>query len=372
MQQRPRAFVLMPFAPEFTAIYTDLIRPALEDAGYEVVRADSFLDQQNILRDIVQGIGSAKLVVADLTALNPNVMYELGLCHGLNVPTVLLTQSIDEVPFDLRGYRMLRYATHFSEVHRLKEALQQIGERHIQGEITFGSPISDFLPTGLTLARPDTTADPSVSPEEAHPDDTIEEEGGFLDLLVEGDQAAAQLTQAIEEIAREIRNVGERVEVHTRSLNEVVESGGPGTAARAHRLALLAATDMTTFANNVDRRLPSLEESVSVLTDRLSRYVTLIEATSEATITGLTNSRRSVGELLEGARSGLEGSRSFRDTIVALTNMRVSREITRASRRMTQALDRIIQSLEQVEAFCVRIIGLIDEKLTDQTEQVEL
>lgn len=98
-----KAFVLMPFSVEFQPVFEELIRPALKEAGFEVSRADSVLDQQNILNDIVGGIHSADLVVADLTGLNPNVLYELGLCHGLNIPAVLLTQDIDEVPFDLRA-----------------------------------------------------------------------------------------------------------------------------------------------------------------------------------------------------------------------------------------------------------------------------
>jgi len=94
MNKNPKAFVLMPFDPEFSSIYEGLIKLALEDAGYDVARADSFLDQQNILRDIIRGIATAHLIVADLTTLNPNVLYELGLCHGLRIPTILLAQSM--------------------------------------------------------------------------------------------------------------------------------------------------------------------------------------------------------------------------------------------------------------------------------------
>lgn len=121
MKDNPKAFVIMPFPSEFTAIYEQLVKLALEEVGYDVTRADSFLDQQNILRDIVRGIGTADLIVADLTTLNPNVLYELGLCHGLRIPTILLAQSMDEVPFDLRGYRIQIYSTHFDEVTETKK-----------------------------------------------------------------------------------------------------------------------------------------------------------------------------------------------------------------------------------------------------------
>jgi hypothetical protein len=81
-----------------------LIKAGLEEASYDVKRADSLHDFHNILGSIVRRITTAKLVIAELTTLNPNVFYELGLCHGLGIPTVLLAQSIDEVPFDLQGY----------------------------------------------------------------------------------------------------------------------------------------------------------------------------------------------------------------------------------------------------------------------------
>ncbi|GAH24008.1 unnamed protein product, partial [marine sediment metagenome] len=149
MNNKLKAFVLMPFDPEFKSIYEDLIKPALEEVGYEVARADSFFDQQNILRDIIRGIAEAKLIVADLTAINSNVLYELGVCHGLQIPTILLTQSIEVVPFDLRPYRIQIYSTRFDEVKKLKDALKEIGERHKNREITFGSPVTDFLPKDL-------------------------------------------------------------------------------------------------------------------------------------------------------------------------------------------------------------------------------
>jgi hypothetical protein len=135
----------MPFDQEFKPIYDDLIKPALGSAGYEVERADSFMDQRNILRDVVKGISEANLVIADLTAVNPNVFYELGLCHGLRVPTVLITQSLEEVPFDLRSCRVITYSTQFDEVYKLKDALREIGERHQRSAITFESPVTDFL-----------------------------------------------------------------------------------------------------------------------------------------------------------------------------------------------------------------------------------
>ena len=82
MTNKFKAFVIIPFEDEFDAIFDKLIKPPLEEIGYEVFKADSLLDQQNILRDIIRGIETADLIIAEITTPNPNVFYELGLSHG--------------------------------------------------------------------------------------------------------------------------------------------------------------------------------------------------------------------------------------------------------------------------------------------------
>ena len=47
-------------------------------------------------------------MLADLTDGNPNVFYELGICHAMGKKVVLITQNA-EVPFDVRHIRHIRY-----------------------------------------------------------------------------------------------------------------------------------------------------------------------------------------------------------------------------------------------------------------------
>jgi hypothetical protein len=50
-------------------------------------------------------------VIADLTDKNPNVFYELGVRHALRPRTILIAQSLDDIPSDLREYRTIVYDT---------------------------------------------------------------------------------------------------------------------------------------------------------------------------------------------------------------------------------------------------------------------
>jgi hypothetical protein len=44
-----------------------------------------------------------------LTDKNANVFYELGLAHAIGKPVILISEKIDDVPFDLRNYRVITY-----------------------------------------------------------------------------------------------------------------------------------------------------------------------------------------------------------------------------------------------------------------------
>ncbi len=84
-------FAIMPFTEEFNHIYANIVKPVFEEEGFEIKRADELNNQHNILKDIVQGIGRADLIVTEVSEINANVFYELGIAHGLNKPTILIT-----------------------------------------------------------------------------------------------------------------------------------------------------------------------------------------------------------------------------------------------------------------------------------------
>ena len=104
-------FVVMPFHPLYGKQYDRVIKPAIEDAGLRCVRGDEIYANQSIVQDIWQSIRRCRVVVAELSGRNPNVMYEIGLAHAIGKPIVLLTRSEDDVPFDLRSLRFIFYDT---------------------------------------------------------------------------------------------------------------------------------------------------------------------------------------------------------------------------------------------------------------------
>lgn len=103
-------FVIMPFAAHFQPIYSQGIQPAVQAAGLRCQRGDDITRAGDIMTQVWDALLRADVVVADLTGVNGNVFYELGLAHVLGHQVILLTQRRDDVPFDLRSQRYIEYA----------------------------------------------------------------------------------------------------------------------------------------------------------------------------------------------------------------------------------------------------------------------
>ncbi|MFN8411462.1 MAG: TRAFs-binding domain-containing protein [Anaerolineales bacterium] len=116
---RPHAFVVMPFGKkkggdgspyDFNAIYKTLIKPALEEAGFEPFRADEETSSGDILTDMFQELLLADLVLCDLSIDNANAFYELGIRHAFRKRGVVHIQAGRAyMPFDIFNVRTLPY-----------------------------------------------------------------------------------------------------------------------------------------------------------------------------------------------------------------------------------------------------------------------
>lgn len=105
----PQVFVLMPFEKEFRPIFDDHIKKVILGLGLTIERADDFFSTGSIVNDIWTAINIAEIIIADCTGRNPNVFYEIGIAHAIGKETVLITQSIDDIPFDLKHLRAILY-----------------------------------------------------------------------------------------------------------------------------------------------------------------------------------------------------------------------------------------------------------------------
>ena len=157
--KRDICFTIMPFGGWFDTYYESIYCPAIEAAGLDPKRADDLMRPSTIVHDIWAYTCDAKIILADLTGQNPNVFYELGLAHAVAKPAILLTESLSDVPFDLRALRVIEFSKSAPDWGaELKEQIEQSLKEVLQ------SPLESVLPAFLNVR--DGTKKPVVAEHE--------------------------------------------------------------------------------------------------------------------------------------------------------------------------------------------------------------
>jgi hypothetical protein len=129
IEQKPRAFVAMPFAPEMEDVFYYGIQNPVRQLGYICERVDQEAFTGGILEQVKMRIENAEIVIADLTGSNPNVYLEVGYAWGKMRPTVLVVNKKDDLRFDVSGQRCLKYQS-IKDLEKLLTAeLQNLGNR---------------------------------------------------------------------------------------------------------------------------------------------------------------------------------------------------------------------------------------------------
>ncbi len=109
-------FVIMPISdPEgyesghFKKVMDQIFIPAIEMAGYKPHRVDQDFTSSSILTKIVNNLINAPMVLCDLSARNPNVLYELGIRQAFDKPVVLVHEKGSAAIFDVSDITTFSY-----------------------------------------------------------------------------------------------------------------------------------------------------------------------------------------------------------------------------------------------------------------------
>ena len=101
--------ILTPFAPRHLEL-KDNLKDVLSKAGFSVHHPADMPPELSLSESISRLLREAQIVIADISDLNPNVLYEVGLARGAGTPVFFLASQETEVPFDLvTTIQLLRY-----------------------------------------------------------------------------------------------------------------------------------------------------------------------------------------------------------------------------------------------------------------------
>jgi hypothetical protein len=134
-------------------LLSSFLERAVGDLGIKVVRADKIEKPGMITGQVINYILNSRLVVADLSYLNPNVFYELSLRHATGKPTIHIMRTGERIPFDLKDYRTVSIdmTCKYSLVAKLDIYRADISNKIRQAlaeDVTADNPILTFCPKG--------------------------------------------------------------------------------------------------------------------------------------------------------------------------------------------------------------------------------
>lgn len=320
----------MPFSEPLNEVYEFLIKGALTDAGYKVSRADDIKSQSNILEDIITGIMQSSLIVADLTDSNANVYYELGIAHALQKKVVLITQDIEELPFDLRSYRVIPYSTHFSKMNEAKNTLKDIATEALEGSLPFGNPVKDY---GLVLQT--STSLSVIRPHQGG------EDLGLLDHIIEVEENFEYLTEIVLLVGRKLEN--DFTPKVTSSTN-ILHTNKNLTAKQKRNVIKELATHVSDYANFLKPKNDEYRTLIKNLETSIEFVLTSDSEHDDESINGIENFLNNFESMETGAKTGRTGFLNMLEVMRKLPNLEKS--FNRANKYMQEEIQTFIANID--------------------------
>lgn len=240
---KAKVFVIMPFSDEFFESY-EMIKNHFE-SEFEFSHAGEEDNQQNILADIIPPIYNADIILADLTGLNANVMYELGIAHSFNKKTIVITRDdMSRLPFDLKQYRAKGYSTHFKHFYDLLSYLDKHFHGAVDGSVVFNNPVGDFLDKNQIDPKNLFTKDAIII-------DIPNGEKGFVDFFADIEEETMKMAGHITDMSAEMKVLTAGINNCTQEIEKGKKNGGNGSASFVRKQTRKMSDHIDTFSKKL-------------------------------------------------------------------------------------------------------------------------
>ncbi len=340
-KNKPKVFVITPFSEDFLALYEELKRNF--DDSFKFTNAGDLDNQQNILQDIIEGIYQANVIIADLTGLNANVFYELGLAHAMNKKVIIITQDIGELPFDIKSYRSNEYSLQFNKLSQLIDELSKLLFGAIDGSVKYGSPISDYIPyfynnqkTSTQINSLNNVIEQDSSIEKIV--DEVEGERGFIDYISEIEENMVDISNELENMTNEVNELEVSISA---TVNEIT------------RISPQKGNSDVNFVRSMCRKLST---PIDLFAEKLRGHVNIIthgwDIVENSYLSLLDNQYMQQSENIKNLNENIKKLNSMQDEIIESngeieTLISILRENLGVERRLNKAINMLIYEFEK-------------------------
>lgn len=354
MVDKPKVFVITPFNDDFLALYNELKRIFEED--FDFTNAGDLDNQQNILQDIVDGIYRANVIIADLSGLNANVFYELGLAHAMNKKVIIITQDLGELPFDIKSYRANEYSLQFNKLPQLIEELKKLLFGAINDSIKYGNPVSDYIPDfykNESAVSQRSESRGKVIENDDNIFNTIEDEGekGFLDFIADIEENSKKITEEISSMGNEMNEMNTSISATTSEIDRVKAQSGNADASFVRNVCRKLSNPVDTFARNLKVHVNEVSQYWGIVENS---YLSLLDNQYAKNIENYRELKDSMNSL-ESMQDAIYDSDGKIEEFIVVLRGGVGME-----RRLNKAISLLISELEEYLQMTETMISSID------------
>ena len=283
--------------------------------------------------------------------------YELGLAHALRKPVILLGQDIEEIPFDIRSYRLVIYDTHFARIKDAKEAFEECARGFLTGAVTFGNPVADFLGLEVEGRLRSLPKAANRARKEDTPDDR-----GLIDHAEDLDTRYSELTGILQELGERTRRIGGLTEKAGEQIKEASSQGGAPGRNRLRKVARGLARhleEFRVFTTAANDRYETAAGAVETSLEFLLEYTGLAAKEDPAgTKERLDSELALMSDVLDAVR---DGRQAFLSLYTSMTEMPpLERHLNRAIASAAKEVQRMADNIGQTEAAISRGIQVAE------------
>ena len=318
---------------EALEVYEEVILGACKEVGLTPVRADGLGRAGEIPEQVFRRLRDDDVVIADVTAANANVMYELGLRHTKG----LLTLQVGEygrLPFDVNVIRTVMFSRSPNGLVSARKELRELLEAGLAGDFdpVTATQVWNEGPSGGSEVPVRPTDDtPTDGGDADHEDD----EPGFLDIMAAAEDAYGDLgatTEAVNAASMKLNSLTDEM------AQQIATSDAQGLGMKG-RLAVAGR-----YADGLDKIADELEQNI----DAFERAFETSSAGWLAIVGQLEENPDQISQVGEFGMSGRWLAATTRETLGSLAglisalreNARLSRVLRPATNRVTAAFDR--------------------------------
>jgi hypothetical protein len=332
-------------------MWEEVFQAACARFGIEPVRADRIAESGDLTEQIFELLRDADLVIVDLSNANPNVMYELGLRHGVDLPTIQVGEY-ERLPFDVGSLRTIQFRRTEAGLITLRRELEDSIKAALEGRGS-AAPATRIMNAAGGV---DAATLAAAKARSSVPDEAVEiDEPGIIDVLAEGERSLGDVASALGESTALIVQMGEITSAAAERLH-ASDAAGKGFAGRLLITHLLS-RDLVEPAADFERQsqlyftaLGSTDAMVDYLVRRL-----------EAEPDERAGSREYLESLLALVEAATESEPNIVGFITSVADLRkASRDLAGPARTIERSGNRIVEGIGIIQSWGPRVQGLLD------------